>query len=99
MSKLVTHVFSNDLLVKPESGLLPDTVLYQMARANATTGKMVTYLTTRLYGSFMGIVTPFPPLEGKFAFAEHVAYPKGLMEVYQLPNDFKGGEKKCKRKK
>lgn len=95
--KAVTHVFSRGLLVKPESGLMPDYVLYQLAKKHEETGRMCVYAATQ-YGAFMGIVTPFPPLEGKFAYAEHVTYPNGLMECYQIPEIPKEA-KKCRTKK
>lgn len=95
--KAVTHVFSRGLIVKAESGTMPDSVLYQLAKKHEESGRMVEYVTTQ-YGVFMGIVTPFPPLEGKFAYAEHVSYPNGLMEVYAVPEIPKEA-KKCRTKK
>lgn len=85
MPKLVTHVFSRGLLVKADNGALPDNILYQLAAATEKTGRMVNYVVTRDGRAFMGIVTPFPPLPGKFQYAEHVSWPNGLMEVYEVP--------------
>ena len=95
--KAVTHVFSRGLLVKPESGLMPDYVLYQLAKKHEESGRMYVYVATQ-YGTFMGLVTPFPPLEGKFAYAEHVSFPSGLMECYEIPEIPKEA-KKCRKKK
>lgn len=85
MPKLVTHVFSRGLFVKADTGVLPDTVLYQLAATAEKTGRMVNYIVTRNYGAFMGIVTPFPPLPEKFRYAEHATFPNGIMEVYPVP--------------
>ncbi len=95
--KAVTHVFSRGLLVKAESGLAPDYVMYQLAKLHEQSGRMLVYTATQ-YGNFMGIVTPFPPMEGKFSFGEEAAFPSGLMEVYEVPVIPKEA-KKCRKKK
>jgi len=102
MPKLVTHVFSHGLFVKPESGLMPDSILYQLAATAEKTGRMVNYVVTRDGRAYMGLVTPFPSLPEKFRYVEHVTYPNGLMEVYEVPEETarenRGGKKKGRGK-
>lgn len=85
MPKLVTHVFSRGLFVKADNGGMPDNILYQLAAVAEKTGRMVNYVITRDKRAYMGIVTPFPALPEKFRYAEHVTWPNGLMEVYEVP--------------
>lgn len=96
--KLVSHVFSCGLLVKADTGALPDTVLYQLARAYEKHGRMVSYVSTQ-YGNFMGMVTPLPDMGEKFRYCEHAAFPSGLMEVYNVPEKIVEVNGKCRKKK